>query len=230
MAIKIQPEDLLDVADVLQYWHGGQWTATYAVMSSVYAGNEVDSDLAMRAVSELSQDRRHARGKDKRDLDRAISQLEYAAQMAALGHRAMDNPIPQKTKDALVATGVLVGGLGIFALMLANLPKKKQETSPATPTPTGLTPINFTEPTFYVYQRYVESIDTQGMRCTLPQFVAALPKSAADALARSLTTRAAVGSSGIVAVSTDKAVGSECNWRRVCLADGSCVGVIGLRA
>lgn len=140
-----------------------------------------------------------------------------------------ENPISPKTKDALIAAGFTMGGLALILYMVSKLPKKQPAPQPSQPPQPQISPVNFTEPTYYVYQRFIDNLDTQLMKCTLPQFVAALPKSAADQLARELTTRTSVGGSGIVAVSTNKAMGSECNWRRTCLADGSCVGVVGLQ-
>jgi hypothetical protein len=143
-----------------------------------------------------------------------------------------ENPLPSKTKDALIATAVIAGGFGLILYMISKLPKKapappQPSPLPAT-TPTGI-PVVLTEPTYYVHQRLIDSLDTQAMRCTLPMFVFAGPKSAADALARQLTTRAPIGGSGMVAVSVaSPAVEPTCNWRRVCLADGSCVGAVGL--
>lgn len=144
------------------------------------------------------------------------------------GSMVQDNPVDSKTKDALIATGVLVGGFTLFGVMLAMLPKKKQEPKPEPSEPKGL-PVSLNEPLYFVHQRLIDNLDTKAARCTLSTFVAALPKSAAEKLARELTTRAPVGGSGNVAVAVPGGVvvaGSDCKWRRQCFADGSCIGVL----
>jgi hypothetical protein len=128
---------------------------------------------------------------------------------------------------ALITAFAILGGFGLLLWgAKASASKKAPEPAQAPPIkPTALPGI-----TMRVYKRYIENLDTQGMKCGTPTLVFEGAGARAQELAWQLTTRAPVGGSGDVAVAVPVGypVTIDCNWRRVCLADGSCMGVVGL--
>lgn len=114
--MKIRYEKLTSILDVLQGWHGGSWTATYAVMTSVYAHKDVDTGLARDAARELRQTRRKVPHASKRDLDAAISRLELTAREAERGHYENPDSFSKGTTAA-----VLIAGIGAAAVLAVAL-------------------------------------------------------------------------------------------------------------
>jgi hypothetical protein len=231
---KVHHEDVPDeVLKTLELWHGGQWSAVYKVMSSFGAGRDVEADLVEDAANELtaSYNKKYdsrASSKELKALGSTIDWLEYAATNARKGQRAWENP-SDKTMNAMFAAGGIAIGFGLLVWMVKAMGPKKDQTPSPTPLP-STKPISTTEPVLRVYQRYIENLDTQAMKCSEPQLV--FEGSGRQALEKAwqLTTREPVGGKGVVAVAVpvNFPVTKDCNWRRVCYADGSCMGVVGL--
>lgn len=115
--MKVPYEDLLDAAVVIRQWHGGQFTPSYAVQSSVYAGRDVPIDIVEDAIHELSkisrQSRKTASKADLVELDEAIAQLEYAAaSVRRHPEHSKENPV----NTGNLAMGAVGAGIGIGLL------------------------------------------------------------------------------------------------------------------
>jgi hypothetical protein len=127
----IKAEDLLDVADEAQHWYAAQGDPVYALVSSVYAGQDVPLDVAEDALRNLERDYRKAkkrlsadaqRDHDLYKLEEAIYELRLLINEVRTHAARLPNPLSLRTKEYLLGGGLLAAVIGVAVLLRSKTP------------------------------------------------------------------------------------------------------------